>query len=242
MSTRVPHRARRHTQKKEGFLERLIDPIDVLSEVIFSILILLTFTLAFMIIRKPDILALPSDSGAVNELLVGIFGAILAWGVIDGVMYALISLFERGEKHRLLRNIQLAESDEEAVEAIADELEYILEPISEESVRQKLYLSVHEHLRGSQAQPVGFTRDDLTGALGHIIVAILAVLPSLAPLFLLQQNIVLAIRVSNIVSFVVLFIVGYRWGKYTGANPWKTGLLLTGVAVAMVLIAIPLGG
>jgi VIT1/CCC1 family predicted Fe2+/Mn2+ transporter len=41
---------------------------------------------------------------------------------------------------------------------------------------------------------------------------------------------------------VVLFISGYQWGKYTGANPWKTGLLLAAIAALMVLIAIPLGG
>ena len=52
----------------------------------------------------------------------------------------------------------------------------------------------------------------------------------------------LAIRVSNVVSFVVLFIAGYQWGKHTGANPWRTGLLLFAVGAIMVLIAIPLGG
>jgi VIT1/CCC1 family predicted Fe2+/Mn2+ transporter len=178
----------------------------------------------------------------VNELLIGAFGAILALGVIDGVMYALISLFERGEKHRLLRNIQAAGTDQEAVEVIADDLDYILEPITEENVRQKLYFSILDQLRGSQPRRIGFTRDDLTGALGHVIVAVIAVLPSLAPLVLLRQDTALAIRVSNLVSFIVLFIVGYRWGQYSGANLWKTGLLLTTVAVAMVLIAILLGG
>ena len=40
----------------------------------------------------------------------------------------------------------------------------------------------------------------------------------------------------------VLFVVGYQWGKYTGASPWKTGLLLLAVAALMVAIAILLGG
>jgi VIT1/CCC1 family predicted Fe2+/Mn2+ transporter len=48
--------------------------------------------------------------------------------------------------------------------------------------------------------------------------------------------------VSNVVSFVVLFILGYQWGKHTGADPWRTGLLLAAIAGIMVLIAIPLGG
>jgi VIT1/CCC1 family predicted Fe2+/Mn2+ transporter len=177
-----------------------------------------------------------------NDLLLGALGAILAWGLIDGVMYALISLFERGERHRMLKNIQAAKSEEEAVEVIADELDYILEPVSDEDVRQTLYKSVLVHLRDSQPRKIGFTRDDFTGALGHVMIAIIAVLPSLAPLFLLRHDPDLAIQASNLVSYIVLFIVGYQWGKYTGANPWRTGLLLMSVALVMALIAILLGG
>lgn len=242
MAKRISYRPRRPTPSGEGFLGSLIDPIDRLSETVFSILILLTFTLAFRIFRLSGDAGSATTPQEANELLIGALGAILAWGVIDGVMYALISLFERGEKHRLLHNIQAAESDSDAVQAIADELDFILEPISEESVRQNLYQSVLEHLRSSQPRPVGFNRDDLIGALGHVVVAILAVLPSLAPLVLLRHDFDLAIWISNFVSFIVLFIVGYQWGRYTGANPWKTALLLTAVAVAMVLIAIALGG
>ena len=47
---------------------------------------------------------------------------------------------------------------------------------------------------------------------------------------------------SVIVSFIVLFIAGYRWDKYTGANPWKIGLLLFGAGVLMVAIAVLFGG
>ncbi len=84
--------------------------------------------------------------------------------------------------------------------------------------------------------------EDFVGAVGSALVAVLAVLPSLAPLVLLRQHGMLAIRVSNFVSFAVLFLAGYRWGRYAGTNPWKTGLLLFGSAAVMVLIAVPLGG
>jgi len=98
------------------------------------------------------------------------------------------------------------------------------------------------HLKESRPQKVGFRREDLTGALGHVVVALVAVIPSLLPLVVIQDDVLLAIQISNIVSFIVLFIAGYQWGKYTYANPWKTGLLLTAVAVVMMLVAILLGG
>jgi len=61
-------------------------------------------------------------------------------------------------------------------------------------------------------------------------------------LLLLRSTYALAFRVSNVVWFIVLFIAGYQWGRHTGANPWRTGLLLFAVGAIMVLIAIPLGG
>jgi hypothetical protein len=58
----------------------------------------------------------------------------------------------------------------------------------------------------------------------------------------LRNDYALAIRASNIVSFGVLFYAGYEWGKYTGTNPWKIGLVLVLVGVLLVAIAIPFGG
>jgi hypothetical protein len=53
---------------------------------------------------------------------------------------------------------------------------------------------------------------------------------------------VLAIRLSNLVAFVMLFGLGFRWGHYVGAKPWKTGLVLLLVGFVMVGIALALGG
>ena len=58
----------------------------------------------------------------------------------------------------------------------------------------------------------------------------------------MRQQPALAVRLSNVVSFIMLFIAGYQWGKYTGANPWKIGLLLFGAGALMVAIAVLFGG
>ncbi len=89
---------------------------------------------------------------------------------------------------------------------------------------------------------MGFQREDFVEALGTALVAIIAVLPSLLPLWLLRDEPLAALRGANIVSFVMLFILGYRWGVYTGASRWKTGLLLPAFGLVLMAIAIPLGG
>jgi VIT1/CCC1 family predicted Fe2+/Mn2+ transporter len=235
-------RGKARVVSQHGFLGRLLDPIDRLSETIYSVLILLTFTLAFRIIRLgPDPGAVVS-SEYVNELLVAAVGAIVAWGIIDGIMYVLIEVFQRGERHRMLRLIQAAENEEHGVAIVANELDYILEPITDDQERRALYRNVFAHLRKGQPRPIGFKREDFAGAFGSLLVAVFAVLPSLAPFVLLRNDYALAIRVSNIVSFVVLFYTGYQWGRYTGVSPWRTGLMLVAVGVLMVAVAIPLGG
>jgi len=240
---RIPsHRVQSRARPKKYFPERLLDPIDLLSEMIFSILIVLTFTLAFWIFKLGNDPGQVISAEYIDDLLIGALGATVASGLIDGIMYALMSMFERGEKHRLLLRIQTATTQEEGIEAIAEELDHVLEPITGLEKRRALYADVLEHLHDSHPRPVRLTREDLVGAFGSVLVAIIAVLPSLAPLLLLRSNYALAIRVSNVVSFVVLFIAGYQWGRHTGANPWKTGLLLFAVGAIMVLIAIPLGG
>jgi hypothetical protein len=237
MTARVSTRTRPRPAEP-GLFDRLLDPIDRLSETIFSVLIVLTFTLAYRVLRL-DAGQTPDYAGG---LFVAALGAAFAWGVIDGIMYALLGLFERGEKHRMLRDLRLAQTEEEGIEVIAGELDHILEPITGEDRRRALYVDVLEHLADSAPRPVRLNRADLLGAVGSVIVAVVAVLPSLAPLLLLRHDPALAIRVSNLVSFAVLFVTGYRWGRYAGIDPWKTGASVAAVSGVMVLIAIPLGG
>ena len=239
MSARIHTRARRRQKPREGFLAHLLDPIDTLAEVIFSILILLTFTLAFRIFAMDSEL-LTVDF--IRELMWAALGATVAWGIIDGIMYALFEVLGRSERHRLLWHIQAAHTPDEAVTAIANEFDYMLEPITGEEQRRTLYEDILDHLRHSQPRAVGLKHEDLTGGLASVLIALLAVTPSFLPLLIFPNDYALAIRLSNVVSFIVLFAAGYEWGRYTGMSPWRTGLLVMGVGALLVAVAIPLGG
>jgi hypothetical protein len=157
-------------------------------------------------------------------------------------MHALMGVFERGEKHRLLTDLRSAASKEEGVEFIAGELDHILEPITREEKRRALYADMLDHLKDSQRQVVSLNRDDFLGAIGSALMAVIVVLPSLVPLLIFRSAPDVAIRVSNLVSFGVLFLAGYQWGRYSGSGPWRTGALLAAIGLIMVEIAIPLGG
>ncbi len=205
-------------------------------------MIVLTFTLAFSVAKRTANYAQPIPENFGSELFFSVLGVTVAWGLIEGLMLVLLAMLARGQKHRFLQEIQAADSDEEAIWVIADEFDFTLEPVASEEKRYLLYEDVLEHLRESEPRPVGLQRSDVTEALSMVLVYLIAALPSLTPLWLLRNEPLAALRVSNIVSFVMLFFLGYRWGYYTGASRWRTGLLLVLFGVILMAIAIPLGG
>ena len=242
MTARTPIRGKSHPLRKINVFGQLLDPIDQLSEAIFSILILLSFTLAFRLFVPEPQAGTPSADEYVYNLLVAAFSATVAWGIIDGIMHVLVSVLQRGESYRFLRRIQAADTQEAGVAVVAEEFDWVLEPISDEGKRRALYKSVLGHLTSSRPQAIGVKLEDLAGALGCVLVAIVAVLPSLVPFAVLHSRPLAAIRVSNVVSFVMLFAYGYLWGQYTGSSPWKTGVSLFVAGAVMMLVVISLGG
>ncbi len=242
---RSSHRRRAVAPPREGVLSQVLgeflDPIDALFAIFYSILFALLFTLSYGVLISRGVIDSSFASGYGQELFFAILGAIAAWGIIDAVLYALSEVFARRERYRLLQYVQTSSSDESAITAISYELDFILEPITTDDQRRALYQDILLHLNEAEPQAVGLQRDDLIGAVAIVLLSIVAVLPSLLPLLLLD-DLALAIRLSNLVSFVVIFATGYSWGRHTDTNPWKTGLLLAGVCLAMVAVAVALGG
>jgi hypothetical protein len=65
--------------------------------------------------------------------------------------------------------------------------------------------------------------------------------PAVLP-FLLIRDPALALRVSNALLVGLLFAVGYHWGRHANARPWLTGLVFLAVGLALVGLAVALGG
>ncbi len=240
---RYRQRRRPSAPPKESILSNVIgeflDPIDAVFIIFFSILFALLFTLSYGILIYRGVIGPNLSGGCGQELFLAILGSITAWGIIDGVLYALGAVLARSERYRLLQSIQTSDNDEDAATAIAYELDFILEPITSDEQRHALYHDILVHLSHAEPKAIGLHREDVVGAVAVTLLAIVAELPSL---LLAPNNIALAIRLSNAVSFLVVFATGYSWGIHTGSNPWKTGLLLASVCLAMVLVAIVVGG
>src|SRR6476620_853236 len=94
------------TQKRE----RVLDPIARMSEVLFGLIMALTFTTTL------EITAPRED---VRALLVGVLGCNIAWGLVDAVMFLVASLTARGHEVLTMRDVRAAVRQEDAHRAIA---------------------------------------------------------------------------------------------------------------------------
>ena len=239
-------RRRRSTPPRDSILDDLLgeflDPIDALFAIFSSILFALLFTLSYAILIHRGAIGSDLPGGDGQELFLAILGAVTAWAIIDAVLYVLAEVLARSERYRLLQYVQTSDSEEEAATAVADELDFILEPITSDEQRHALYHDMLAYLSRAEPRAIGVQREDVVGAVAAMLLSVVAVLPSLLPLLLVPENTALAIRISNVASFLVVYATGYSWGIHTDTNPWKTGLLLASVCLAMVLVAMLLGG
>ncbi|HEX8895315.1 MAG TPA: hypothetical protein VF783_18455, partial [Terriglobales bacterium] len=91
--------------RKDGFLSSigLLDPIERSSEVLFGLIMVLTFT--------GSLRATGAKHDDVDRMLVAALGCNLAWGIIDAVMYLISVLSQRGRNRKLLRDVRTAEPD-----------------------------------------------------------------------------------------------------------------------------------
>ena len=218
-----------------SFVAQHLDPASHMGEVLFGLIMTLTFTLGAGIVIEEE------GREGVRAMLIGILGCNLAWGIIDGVLYVLGSVFERGRLRRVGFGVRAAASPEDARALVARELDPMLETVTNPAQRSELYESIALRLQESGPAPNRIRKEDLLGGLASGWLVFLCSFPAVLP-FLLFDELTFALRVSNGILLGLLFLVGYRHARHTLAHPWLTGLVFLLVGVALVAIAIPLGG
>ena len=172
----------------------------------------------------------------------GAVGCNLAWGVIDAVLFVLGSLFHRSQRARFYRALRSARTEAEALATVQEEFGLEDEPLAiVPEDRARLYEAILTLSARAAPARARLLRRDLSAALTVFLLVSATALPGVIP-FLLIEDSDLALRLSNTVLILLLFIGGYRWGHYTDAPPWRVGLVVMFLGVSMVLVAVALGG
>lgn len=212
-----------------------LDPGSHMGEALFGLIMTLTFTLGADLVTEAQ-----GREGA-RQMLIGILGCNLTWGIIDGVVYVLGCAFERGRLHRIGGEVHAAQSPLRARQLVAAELDELLVPLTDARQRDSLYAAIVQRVKtGAIAPPQPVTRKDLLGGLESGLLVFACSVPAVLP-FLLFDEPRVALRVSNTILLALLYYLGYRHARHTLARPWIAGLVFLLLGLFLVAVAILLG-
>lgn len=211
--------------------KRLLGPYTILTEILFGLIMVLTFTGSLSV----------ADAGRddVRVMLIGALGCNIAWGMIDAIFYLMSCVSDKGQQIRSLRALRNARNREEAHQVITEALPPMvvstMTPTDFDNLQQRL-LQLPEppdypHL----------TKNELLGALTIFFWVFIITFPVAIP-FIFMDQVALAMRASNAIAIVLLFAAGFAFARLTQYRPWLTGLMMVVAGSIVVAATIALGG
>jgi hypothetical protein len=209
----------------------VLDPVERLSEILFGLIMVLTFTGSFSVAT--------ADRAETRAMLIGAIGCNIAWGLIDAIMYLMGSLNRRGVERQTLLSILTARTREHAHAVIRDN---VPQPVAEE-----LHPDLLDRIRERIAKmPVAGRKprlhgDDLRGAFSVFLIVVGSTLPVIVP-FMFMQDLSAAMRISNLVAVAMLAFIGFAYGRASGLSPWWMSASMVVLGCVLVAITIALGG
>src|SRR5262245_9541418 len=98
--------------------KRLLDTHARISEVLFGLIMVLTFTGSLSV----------AEAGRedIRTMLIGALGCNLAWGIIDGVLYLMGCLAEKGRNLKTYRAVRATSDAQKAQRLIAGALPWLI--------------------------------------------------------------------------------------------------------------------
>lgn len=211
--------------------KRILEPYDRLFEILFGLIMVLTFTGSLSIAE--------AGRDDIRTMLIGALGCNLAWGIIDGVFYFMGCLAERNRGITLLQSIREAPDSATATRTVSN----ALPPFVVANLLSADLEAVTDRLRRMPPPPARLRLHsaDWKGAVGVFVVVFLSTFPVVLP-FLFMSDARLALRVSNGIAIAMLFGVGWAFGRLVRQNQWVAGVLLVLLGGALVGLTIALGG
>lgn len=211
--------------------KRLLNPVERISEILFGLIMALTFTCTISVAE--------AGRTEVKDMLIGAIGCNLSWGLVDAIMFILACLAERGRGKIILNYVRNTTNTDNANEFIADALPPImassLEKENLDSIRKALLKIPESDLR------VRVTFTDIKTALGIFLLVFLSTIPIAIP-FIFIDDTERALRTSNMVALILMFLSGWLLAKYSGYNKWLMGFFIILLGIVLVALTIVLGG
>lgn len=217
-----------------GSLFEGLDPEDRLAESVCGLIMVLSIllTAGYYVVGSED----PARS-----LLIAAIGCNIAWGLIDGFFYIGYNLIDRSKNARMIAAVRAAPDRAAGEKYLGETLDNDFYEALDPGEQQRALALVYDGLVDAPIPETKVNRDDFYAFLGAFVINFLATVPATIP-FLIIPDWRLALRVSNLICLIMLFLLGARFAGHIHANPWKIGGGLMLFGFGMVAIAVALGG
>ena len=211
--------------------KRILDPHERISEVLFGLIMVLTFTGSLSVAE--------ANRENVRTMLIGALGCNVAWGIIDGVLYLMACLAEKGRKLLMFQSLRKTPDPQKAHRIVADALPPLIASVMQAAEIDSIGQRLKEIPEPSS--PARLNKTDWLGALGVFLLVFLSTLPVAIP-FMLIHNARLAMRISNLIAIIMLFVTGFAYGRVVGRSPKLFGIAMVILGGFLVGLTIALGG
>ncbi len=233
-------------EEREDLLDRLmfehISPTQAAVEFFYGLLMAMTLSNTLR-------LALFGSSAAdvVFVVSVAIIGCNTAWGIADGAVSMLTSHFQNLYYYRKVKQIKDGKDHEKtrelASEVLSEALTEIHEDILDEETRKRMAdVAIQSIKRKEIAKPI-LGRSQWMAAVWCIVLNVSAALPFIAIYQLTPfLNLNLVTLLANISGAVMLFFLGRFLDRRLGDGSGRTGLVMVGLGMLMLVMIVALGG
>jgi len=210
----------------------VLDPVDRISELIFGLLMALSFTGAISVAE--------AGQAEIREMFIAAVGCNLAWGIVDAVMYLVRTATARGKSLSLVHAVRAAGTDAPGGRALIERsltrvVSSLVSPAELEAMRMRMLA-----LPSVPARPsLGW--NDLLAALAVFLLVVIATFPVVIP-FALMDDVGLAKTASRVVALAMLFLGGFTLGHYAGYGGWRAGIKMVVLGTLLVGAIHALGG
>lgn len=208
-----------------------LNPVDRIAEVLFGLIMVLSFTGTLSVSN--------ADKQEVRELLWAALGCNVAWGLVDAIMYLMNLTVERGHSLKLILKIRESPNNENANQEFKEEIQPLIAALLTEQELSNLRERIKELPPPSKKNLL--TLSDFKAGAQIFLLVFFCTLPVALP-FAFIQDVALALRTSNAVALVLLFIGGYILSKYANFRPLLTALVYCMIGVLLVGLTMALGG
>lgn len=175
----------------------------------------------------------------VNVVVFSVLGACAAWGLIDGVVQYVGIEVRRSRFRRLSKALRSSMS----LRQFTDHLQRNIDEDIIHNWGQDAVAALFDNKGDIQAPPAPLGRSrDAIAFLSVLLIYLAAALVTIIP-FLVISRLHVAVVLSNSVSTLCLFAVGYVWGKSTDhQRPWLLGVITALTAFVLLVTCVALGG